>query len=225
LPLLAAAGNRWTGRTCVDGIHDLGGMSGFGAVEVERDEPTFHEHWECVVFSLNALGVSMGAYNVDEYRHSVERMRPAHYLAASYYERTLTGVATLFVEKGIVEFEELETRAGGLFPLSQPVARVVSDGRGNPEGPRFGVGDRVLVRNSHPAGHTRVPRYVRGVCGEVLHVAPRFSFPDAAAHGLTERSEATYHVLFRAEDLWTDAAGSRESVVVDLWETYLEHPS
>ena len=90
------------------------------------------------------------------------------------------------------------------------------------ESPRFSIGDRVLVRDIHPAGHTRVPRYVRGVCGEVVHVMPPVPFPDTSAHGLPARSEATVHVLFEAEDLWTDAAGSRETVVVDLWETYLE---
>jgi nitrile hydratase len=207
----------------VDGIHDLGGLVGFGAVEIEPDEPTFHEPWESVAFGLNILSIGvLRRYNADEYRHSIERMPPAHYLAASYYERTLTGVATLLVEKGVVTRADLEERAGGAFPLSQPAAAVESDGRAGTEGARFRVGDRVHVRDIHPAGHTRVPRYVRGVCGDVLRVTPPFRFPDASAHGLPERSEATYHVLFRAEDLWTDAAGSRETVVVDLWETYLE---
>ena len=85
----------------MDGIHDLGGMNGFGAVEVERDEPRFHEPWEARAFALNSLGLrQLGAYNVHEYRHAVERMDPAHYLAASYYERWFTAIATLLVEKG-----------------------------------------------------------------------------------------------------------------------------
>ena len=80
----------------MDAIHDLGGMCGFGAIEVEEDEPTFHEPWEALAFGLNAISiVSIGAYNVDEYRHAVGRMDPAHYLAASYYERVLTAVSTL----------------------------------------------------------------------------------------------------------------------------------
>jgi hypothetical protein len=29
-------------------------------------------------------------------------------------------------------------------------------------------------------------------------------------------------VLFRAEDLWGDAAENHETMVVQLWETYLE---
>lgn len=211
----------------MDGIHDLGGMSGFGPVEMEADEPTFHEPWEAVAFGLNLLSIAvLRAYNVDEYRHSIERMLPGHYLSASYYERTLTGVASLLVEKGVVSHERLEDLAGGAFPLSQPVASVAAvgvEGRTTSvSSPRFAVGDRVRVRKIHPAGHTRVPRYVRGVSGEVLRVAPPFSYPDASAHGLPTRREPTYHVLFRAADLWADDAGSRETVVVDLWETYLE---
>jgi nitrile hydratase len=207
----------------MDGIHDLAGMSGFGSVEMEENEPTFHEPWEAVAFGLNVLCIGIfRAYNTDEYRHSIERMSPAHYLSASYYERMLTGVASLLVEKGFVSHEELEERAGGAFPLSQPAAEVVADGKTCGARPRFAVGDSVQVRKMHPPGHTRVPQYVRGACGEVLHVTPPFSFPDAAAHGLPPRSEPTYHVLFRAEDLWGDAAENHETMVVQLWETYLE---
>src|SRR5437899_11728897 len=103
----------------MDGIHDLGGMSGFGAVEVERGEPVFHERWEARAFALNQLAIQvLRAYNVHEYRHSVERMDPAHYLASSYYERWLTGVATLPVAQGVVKHAELHTRARGRLPPS-----------------------------------------------------------------------------------------------------------
>ena len=207
----------------MDGIHDLGGMSGFGAVDVEPNEPVFHESWEALAFALNALGIGpVKAYNVDEYRHSVERMDPAHYLAATYYERMLTGVATLFVEKGLVAHAVLEARAGGTFPLSRPIAeQPVVDLRPQLEA-RFAIGDRIVVRDIHPAGHTRVPRYVRGKRGVVVHVAPAFSFPDAAAHGLARRKEHTYHVEFDARELWGDAGGSGGAVIVDLWDSYLE---
>jgi nitrile hydratase len=205
----------------MDGIHDLGGMSGFGPVEAERDEPVFHERWEAIAFALNALGIAvLTKYNADEYRHAIERMDPAHYLAATYYERVLTGVATLLVEKGVVTREELERRAGGPFPLARPVAENPTVEQRPRPSARFAVGSTVRVREDHPRGHTRVPRYVRGKTGRVLHVAPRFSFPDAAAHGLGHRAEHTYHVEFRAQDLWPDADDG--TVVVDLWDAYLE---
>ena len=207
----------------MDGIHDLGGMMGFGPIEPEADEPTFHEPWEARAFALNVLGiVALRAYNVDEYRHAVERIEPRHYLAAPYYERVLTAAATLLVEKGVVTHAELEARAGGPFPLARPVAERAPADVPAPVHGRFAVGDRVRVRDIRPAGHTRVPRYVCGKPGAVLHVAPAFSFPDAAAHGLAPRAEPTYHVRFAARDLWGDAAEDHASVVVDLWETYLE---
>jgi nitrile hydratase len=209
----------------MDGIHDLGGMSGFGRVEVEPNEPVFHKPWERRVFGLNAVGiVVLRAYNVDEYRHAIERMEARHYLAASYYERVLTGVATLLVEKGVVTHGELEARAGGVFPLSRSAASPRAADVAQRVGPRFAVGEEVVVRTMHPVGHTRVPRYVRGKRGVIVHVAPPFSFPDAAAHGLPQRSEPTYHVRFGARELWADAAENNATVVVDLWESYLGAP-
>ncbi len=42
----------------MNGIHDLGGMHGFGAVVVERDEPVFHAGWEKRVFGAAAWRLS-----------------------------------------------------------------------------------------------------------------------------------------------------------------------
>jgi nitrile hydratase beta subunit len=207
----------------MDGIHDLGGMSGFGPVEIERGEPVFHERWQARAYGLNVLGIAvLRAYNVHEYRHAVERMDPRHYLAASYYERWFTGVASLMIEKGVLTREELEERAGGAVPLSRPPTRVVPSSTSTPDRARFAAGQSVVVRDIHPRGHTRVPRYVRGRRGVVVRVAPRFIYPDVAGHGMHAHREPTYHVEFQARDLWTDAAGSGETVVVDLWESYLE---
>jgi len=207
----------------MDGIHDLGGMAGFGPVDQEQNEPVFHEPWQATTFALlmATLG-SLQSANADEYRHSIERMDPAHYLRAHYYERMLTGVATLLVEKGVVERTDLEQRAGAAFPLSNPVAEdPMADLAPQPKA-RFAIGDRVRVRDIHPSGHTRAPRFVRGKTGIVLHVAPAFSFPDASAHAGALRQEHTYHVEFPSRALWSDAGADNESVVVDLWDSYLE---
>jgi len=207
----------------MDGIHDLGGMAGFGAVEIEPNEPAFHERWEARAFALNNLGLRvLGAYNVHEYRHAVERMDPAHYLAASYYERWFTGVATLLVEKGIVGHAELEKRAGAAFPLSRPAAEVAALATPARPSPRFGLGDSVRVRDTHPEGHTRAPRYVRGRRGTIVRVSRSFEYPDLAGHALPAPPEPTYHVEFDARELWGEPAEATGRVVVDLWESYLE---
>lgn len=39
----------------MDGIHDLGGMQGFGAVVREENEPVFHEDWQRIAFGLMIL--------------------------------------------------------------------------------------------------------------------------------------------------------------------------
>src|SRR5215216_592640 len=36
----------------MNGIHDLGGMHGFGAVEREADEPPFHAPWEATMVAI-----------------------------------------------------------------------------------------------------------------------------------------------------------------------------
>jgi nitrile hydratase subunit beta len=89
-------------------INDVGGMAGFAAIVEEPDEPPFHSDWEAHVFALNGALIRRGVYNLDEFRDAVERMPPAEYLAASYYERWFAAIRTLLVEKGVLTAEELE---------------------------------------------------------------------------------------------------------------------
>jgi nitrile hydratase subunit beta len=212
-----------TGRVLrVDGIHDLGGRQGFGAVGHSRAEPVFHQRWEAVARAL--LEIVAGAVEASggEFRHAIERMEPGHYLTSSYYERWLTAAATLAVEHGLVTRSELEARAGGRFPLSGRVlaAPVVDAGVGVGT-PRFAVGDWVRVREWHPPGHTRCPGYVRGKAGTVVRVDGLYSVPDVEAHGRARRHEPAYSVRFDAAELWRD--GQRGVWVhVDLWDCYLE---
>jgi len=154
---------------------------------------------------------------MDEYRHAIERMEPRHYLAASYYERSLTGLATLCVEKGLFSKEELEQRAKGRFPL----ALTIGPGRINAENrERLQIGDKVMVRLEHVPGHVRAPGYVRGKCGVVVGISPSYPFPDAHAHGLSADDEPTYDVGFQAQALWPDAA-DLATVHVGIFESYL----
>ena len=89
-------------------INDVGGMAGFPAIIEEPDEPPFHSDWEAHVFAMNASLIRRGVYNLDEFRDAQERMPPAEYLAASYYERWFAAVCTLLVEKGAVAAADLD---------------------------------------------------------------------------------------------------------------------
>jgi nitrile hydratase subunit beta len=202
----------------MDGMHDLGGKQGFGAVRYTLDATAFHEDWEVRANSLYVLAVRLGIFNMDEYRHAIERMAPAHYLTASYYERTLTSVATLLVEKGIVSREELERRAEGLVPLASSSA----PGRSNaPVRERFQSGDRVRVKSEHVPGHVRMPGYVRGKTGVVVSESPAYPFPDAHAHAVRAEDEPTYDVRFRSEELWPNSA-EPALIHVAVFQSYLE---
>jgi nitrile hydratase len=221
----------------VNGIHDMGGMHGFGRVEPEANEPVFHAAWEGRVLGLSRACSARGLFNIDESRHAIERMAPADYLASSYYERWLDRNVRLLVEKGVITREALERRMAELAsgpdpapPHADPAlgARMLAalTGRtpyrqpGPP--PRFAAGARVLTRCDAPAGHTRLPRYARGKEGIVVRVHGCYIFPDTNAHGQGEQPHALYSVRFAAADLWGASAEPRAPVHLDLWERYLE---
>ena len=180
--------------------------------------------WEKRALGLTMASFVMGLSSGGEFRHSIERMDPGHYLTSRYYEHWITGVATRLVESGRVRIEELEQRAGGQFALSRPVlAGRMTEAGPDLTQPLFAVDDRVRVRDWHPVGHTRCPRYVRGKTGTVVRIDGSWSVPDLEAHSEHRRLEPTYSVRFVAADLWGDGQVGA-AVHVDLWESYLEEP-
>jgi nitrile hydratase len=202
----------------MDGMHDLGGKQGFGAVRYTLNAPTFHAAWEVRANSLYVFAVRQGIFNMDEYRHAIERMEPRHYLSASYYERSLTALATLCVEKGVFTREELERRAQGHVPLAGPSA----SGRTNSAAmERFKLGDRVRVRLDSVPGHMRMPGYIRGKVGVVVGESPPYPFPDAHAHAVEAEDEPTYDLRFRSQELWPDSSDDA-LVHVSVFQSYLE---
>jgi nitrile hydratase subunit beta len=223
----------------MNGVHDLGGMHGLGHVDVEANEPVFHNPWEKATFGILLATMGQGLYNLDEFRHGIEVMNPANYLTSSYYEHWLETMEKNLIEKGVIDREALEARTQEFLKnpeapvpqredpelannLSQLVRGGASSSREVSAEPRFGVGDRVRTRNVHPHGHTRLPRYVRGKQGVVERVYDAFVLPDTNAHGEGENPEYVYCVRFDAKELWGDSAEPREVVHVDLWESYLE---
>lgn len=202
----------------MDGMHDLGGKQGFGPVRHTPHAPAFHADWEKRVNALYSLAVRSGLFNMDEYRHAIERMEPRHYLSASYYERSLTSLLTLCVEKGVVAREELERLAQGSVPLALPAA----PGRSNvPTRQTYAVGDAVQVRADFVPGHVRMPGYIRGRRGVVVGISPAYPFPDAHAHAVAAEDEPTYDVRFASSELWPNGADAA-FVHVGVFQSYLE---
>jgi nitrile hydratase len=236
----------------MDGIHDLGGMHGFGPVRVEPDEPVFHARWEGRVFALT--GASGGSFvpNTDKFRHAIERMDPVEYLTAGYYGRWLRAIETRLVEAGELERGAVdrlahELAAKGVVPggnapapatpstssvAAQATAPAPSESttarpksryrRDVDRPPRFAVGDAVVARADHPAGHTRLPRYVRGKAGRIVSVYDAYVFPDTNAHDRGEQPQHLYCVAFDGRELWGADAEPGTNVRLDLFESYLQ---
>jgi nitrile hydratase len=219
----------------MDGVHDLGGMDGFGPID--RDEATFHAEWERRAFAMVLITMAQGHYGMDEFRHAIERMAPAAYLEATYFERWLAGMEALLVEHDVLEKTAIESRqaefaAGGaevpersdseLAEMMRSIAQSGASPRRGDGNPALDVGDAVRVRNRHPDGHTRCPGYVRRARGTVRAVNGAHVYPDANAHGEGERPQPLYTVRFEGTELWGPGAEPDTAVSVDLWEPYLE---
>lgn len=216
----------------MNGVHDMGGMHGMGSVAIEKDEPVFHARWEARVYALQRATSFHGRWNTDMSRFSRERMPPAAYLAATYYERWLFGLQTLLVEQGLVTAQELATGRAATKAGETAVLRasdVASRMRGRSSArvaadvpPKFKPGDPVVARRINPVGHTRLPRYIRGRRGTVHIDHGVFSFPDTSAMSRDPKPQRCYSVQFTARELWGPQAAARDSVYLDLFDDYLD---
>jgi nitrile hydratase len=220
----------------VDGVHDMGGMHGFGQVVEPGSELPYHEPWEPRVFAIQMLVGVEGLGAGPGGRAVREEMDPAQYLAASYYERWLYSAEQRLLRKGTIAPGDVEQamerlEAGESVPTHQDAAmaeRIMADLRSvysmdaPPEDVRFSPGQRVRVKRMHPAGHTRCPRYARGVAGVIESVRGADRLPDRAVYAEQVVPEPVYSVAFRSQDLWGPSAEPPWTVLLDLWDSYLE---
>ena len=221
----------------MDGIHDMGGMHGFGPIVRAENEPLFHHRWEKRVLGIavaTPVPVPGGS------RSNIENMDPAFYLSSSYYEKWLHSRIEGLIDAQVLTAEELETRMSLFRNRPDAVTPVHADpdavreelasrrpvSSPGPQAdiqPQFQKGDRVRARNIYPEGHTRLPRYVRGKAGTVvrfygIHNLQDTVMPDGCVH----RKQPLYAVRFDAGELWSESAEAENAVYLDMWEGYLE---
>lgn len=210
----------------------MGGMHGFGAVVTPGSERVSEEPWELRVFALSTL-VGIHGLGSGSGRAIREEMPPADYLAAGYFERWLWSTEQRLVRRGTIAEDDVgrwvERLRGGEEPprRDDPLAAreaVEATGAASPLAPagasRFVPGDAVRVRRMRPAGHTRCPRYVRGAVGVVEAVRGVDAFPDVGPYEGPE--EPLYAVAFVSVDLFGPSDEGRWTVLLDLFESYLE---
>ena len=211
----------------MNGIHDMGGLHGFGSVVVEPHEPVFHERWEGRIFGIAQIRRG----NIDAARHSLERLDPVTYLKDGYFGRWLAGMERALNALGIVTGADIEARlrsrrrrrrqkAAATGVTWRPVAK--SYARRIDAAPAFALGQRVRTKNLQPSGHTRLPAYARNHAGVVTFQHPAMVFPDDNAHDRGENPQYLYTVRIDGRELWGAAAEPGTSVHLDLFEGYLE---
>jgi nitrile hydratase beta subunit len=216
----------------VNGIHDLGGMQGFGPVEPEPNEPPFHSRWEARSLALNRAMSYAKVWTIDRSRATIEELPALDYLRMSYYEKWAARLEKLVLEYGLVGADEFAAghslRPGIALPRTLTAAEVSTAlTRGSYARPattpaRFKVGDRVRTHNMHPKTHTRLPRYARGRAGVIEAVRGYQVFPDTAAIGQGENPQWLYTVRFEGRELWGESADPTLKVSIEAWEPYLE---
>lgn len=217
----------------MDGVHDMGGMDGFGKVEPESKGPLFHAPWEGRVMAMTRAMGAVGAVNQDMLRFAREKLPPHIYLGSTYYERWALGLQQLLLDKGLIDADELA--AGRALRPGKPLKRAKLTGsdisrvmrRGSFQRPatttaRFKPGDRVRARNIHPTTHTRLPRYVRSHVGVVERVHGCHVFPDSAALDAGEKPQWLYTVVFESRELWGPDAEPTDKISIEAFEPYLE---
>lgn len=217
----------------MDGMHDIGGMQGFGPVPVEEtdaNDPPNRYDWEMRIWAMVRAGVAQGI-TIDWFRHAIERMVPRDYMNFRYFNKWCTSYLALLVDNGAITLEEaVEGRAKEKAPPATPMnvhdvlernkAMHISFVTETPDKPAYAVGDQVQTKRRIDADHTRLPRYAASATGVVTaHHGPH-ALPDLGAKG-EHVGQHLYTVEFTARELWGDKADPRDTIRLELWESYL----
>ena len=222
----------------MDGIHDMGGVEGYGPVPYVAEEPVgVGDRWEAVSGAALFALLRSGRTNIDAHRHRIERLDPTRYLPISYWGRWLAAIESAAVDQGIATQAEIDA---AIEALGHPAAAtappppmhpaVALESRQNDptfirpveRARRFAAGDRVRTLADAPhAGHHRLPRYARGRVGTVARTYPAFTFPDTVAHGRGEQPTYVYAVAFTGRELWGPDADPNQLCHLDVFEPYL----
>jgi nitrile hydratase beta subunit len=218
----------------MDGIADMGGTEGWGpAQHPSEDEPVFPQPWHSRAFALTLAANGLAGGNLDSFRHALERLDRAAYLDDGYFGRWLNGAEQILIDGTVLAPSAVDARARNLRgeQVDEPEIpeRVDRNYAPTAEGsfrtvdtaPAFAVGQRVRAKNISPAGHTRLPRYVRGHTGVVTLVGPAAVFPDSNAHFRGEDPQYVYTVGFESAELW-GADAEPFTLTIEMFESYLE---
>ncbi len=218
----------------MDGIHDLGGKQGYGPIDREGEDETFHEEWEGREWGIAQCARTPGI-TIDWWRYCRELILPEDYLARPYFDSWAQTDFSTYIEAGWISYEEIA--AGKSLrqnldygePLeAMNLQQILDEDRAHAfrfdaeieTPPAFVAGQAVRTQRHGYSGHTRLPQYARDRVGTIHAHHGAHVFPDRSAEG-EEMHQHLYSVAFDAAELWPEADGRRERVFLDLWEAYL----
>ena len=217
----------------MNSVHDLGGMDGLALVG-RNQGPALKHQWERDIWGVawSMLARQFTDRNWIFSRADLEAIPPHLYLSMPYYAKWLYAWERALVRAELVTWEELAdpttaAPAAGSTPFSAAAAlqfltNDVSFEVPPDRAPRFRTGDAVTVRNEHPAGHTRAPRYTRGRRGMIEIHHGMHVFEDQLPRAQDPGPQHLYTVSFSARELWGSRGHPNDSIKVDLTEFHLE---
>jgi hypothetical protein len=85
--------------------HDLGGRPAGAIDRTERELEPWEKRVDAILRLLSDPG--RGVIGIDEHRRAVEALGADQYDRLSYYERWITAIANLLLEKGVLTTDEL----------------------------------------------------------------------------------------------------------------------
>jgi nitrile hydratase subunit beta len=89
-------------------VHDRGGWPDAGPIErAEHDYAMWEKRTDAM---LRVLTRDQHIIRVDELRRAIESISPKDYETMSYYERWITAIEALIIEKGLLSREDIDRR-------------------------------------------------------------------------------------------------------------------
>jgi nitrile hydratase beta subunit len=181
-----------------------------------------------------------GTWTWADLRKGAEAMSPIAYFQYRYYEKWLAGVTEYLLSEGYISEDELEQKTaesvgrpevplpdGGDDGIDEQVIRYLRHGdsprRGSAETPRFGVGDRVTVKDVPATDHTRLPGYLRARTGTVdRRFEGQYRYLCSTGPDGIGDPMPVYAVRFEPADIWGALAEPGVAIYAELYEAYLQ---
>ena len=197
----------------MNGVHDMGGMDGFGKVEAEQNEPPFHADVGRPRARHAARRWATPAPGTSTIRAMPRRRLPPRDLS----RRLLLSALGAGMEKNLLErgfwprtSSRPAIRCGRASRCARKLTKDVVDAGmtrnsffRQQQGPaRFKPGDRVRTVNINPLTHTRLPRYARDKVGMVELIHGCHAFPDSVASERGDDPQWLYTVVFDGREIW-----------------------